>query len=134
MNPASNSPQSAVEVLWPFVVSAVFGLSLLNFAAAAAIAFAGRDIHPLFSDPHAWMFFAVTGVGLFAQAVMMLAMSHYLWGEGDGRNRNTARVMSFVRLPLTGAYATARLRARQRIAGHRERPRRSAWEPIFRRP
>ena len=80
MNAHVKERDTIIERYWPLVVRMSFALALANLLAAVLVAMGGARIHPLFSDPLAWMFFAVSGLALLAQSGMMLVMSHFLWG------------------------------------------------------
>ncbi|MEZ5610039.1 MAG: hypothetical protein R3E45_06285 [Rhodocyclaceae bacterium] len=133
MNAHVKERDTIIERYWPLVVRMSFALALANLLAAILVAMGGARIHPLFSDPLAWMFFAVSGLALLAQSGMMLVMSHFLWGAGDARNRRATPAAAWLRLPLERSHDTVRLRSRQHMRSHREMTaRRSAGRPFSR--
>ena len=112
MNAHVKERDTIIERYWPLVVRMSFALALANLLAAILVAMGGARIHPLFSDPLAWMFFAVGGLALLAQSGMMLVIDHFLWGPAM-RNRRATPAAAWLHLPLERSHDTVRLRSRQ---------------------
>lgn len=126
MRPSDLPPEVLLEKVWPLVIASVGGVAVLNFLAALVIALFGRHLHPAFADSHAWVLFAVAGVAMSVQAVLMSLMYVQLWRRLHPAQALPSGLRGGLRLPVTQALAQPALRRRLRVVRHAARRQRGA--------